>query len=106
VPVDGGLTFSSLTTAADGETTCGVTTVGTPYCWGRNEFGSAGSGGTTSELVPALVSGAPAMVSIDPSAYTTCGLAASGEAVCWGWSGNGVLGTGSSQYILEPVRVQ
>jgi len=106
VPVSGGLTFSSLTTAADGWTTCGVTTVGTPHCWGRNEFGTAGSGGVTDEPVPTPVFGAPAMISIDPSAHATCGLATSGDAVCWGWSGTGVLGTGSSQYILEPVRVQ
>lgn len=40
-PVSGGIQFSTI--AAGGSTTCGISTVGTAYCWGANEQGNVGS---------------------------------------------------------------
>lgn len=34
---------------------CGVTTTGLTYCWGRNTFGQLGNGSLTSSPVPVLV---------------------------------------------------
>ena len=53
-PVAGGLTFTSV--SAGGFHTCGVTTDGTTYCWGRNEDGQLGNP-AASHTTPTAVSG-------------------------------------------------
>jgi hypothetical protein len=53
VPVSGGLAFRSLTAARFH--TCGVTTAGSGYCWGRNDVGALGDGTTTTSFVPVRV---------------------------------------------------
>src|SRR5207244_12949888 len=50
-----GLTFSQLSVGY--LQTCGVTTSGAAYCWGRNSNGQLGDGTTTDHTSPALVLG-------------------------------------------------
>lgn len=52
-PVRGGLRFQLLD-AGDGHT-CGVTTGGEAYCWGRNNWGQLGDGSLASASVPQRV---------------------------------------------------
>lgn len=54
-PVPGGLAFSLLQTGTD--LTCGLTTGGQAYCWGRNTSGEVGDGTTVERLVPTQVLG-------------------------------------------------
>src|SRR5438093_9846733 len=58
-PVAGGLTFAMLSAGnnAAGGHTCGVTTSGATYCWGRNANGQLGDGTTTDRLVPTPIAG-------------------------------------------------
>lgn len=62
------LTFAAV--SAGGEHTCGFTTSGAAYCWGRPFSGELGDGANDRQLKPVAVSG-----------VTT-----SGAAYCWGTS--------------------
>src|SRR5256886_16569651 len=74
VAVVGGLRFSVL--SAGGEQTCGVTTGGTAYCWGDNNFGELGDGTRTSRLRPVRVQGGLSFTAIRTALMHTCGVAA------------------------------
>ena len=83
------LVFASV--SAGGYHTCGVTTDGTTYCWGRNEDGQLGNpeaGHTT----PAAVSGGLTFVSVSAGAFHTCGVTTDGMTYCWGRNDGGQLG--------------
>jgi hypothetical protein len=54
-PVSGGLTFASI--SAGTQHTCGLTSSGALYCWGRNEEGELGDGTDTNRAVPTRVTG-------------------------------------------------
>jgi hypothetical protein len=75
--------FASL--AAGVEHTCGLTSQGTAWCWGRNEGGELGIGSQDSSAhpVPLSVAGSQPFTSLDAAA-TTCGLAPAGQVYCWG----------------------
>ncbi len=53
-PVVGALTFANVDAGA--YHTCGVTTAGETYCWGRNDSGQVGDGTTSNRDAPRLVS--------------------------------------------------
>ena len=57
VPVIGGLQFSALSAALNGNHTCGMTIGGKAYCWGFNFFAQLGDGTTTNRSTPVAVSG-------------------------------------------------
>lgn len=54
-PVSGSLVFASI--SASGQQTCGVTTAGALYCWGRNEEFELGDGTNVNRAVPTRVAG-------------------------------------------------
>jgi alpha-tubulin suppressor-like RCC1 family protein len=85
VLVKGGHTWASIST--QGFTTCGVTTDGDGYCWGRNQYGQLGTGSTNEGAdsgYPVLVNGGHTWVSISRGFSTTCGVTTAGEGYCWG----------------------
>jgi alpha-tubulin suppressor-like RCC1 family protein len=59
VVVAGGLTFKAIT-AGIALYSCAITTADTVYCWGKNDVGQLGNGGTNSSAMPVAVSGWPA----------------------------------------------
>lgn len=97
VAVAGGLSFATLTAAADH--TCGVTSSGTAYCWGWNSMGELGTGDTISHATPIPVA-APVPFSTLTAGGSlwsrTCGLTSAGTAYCWGSRSSGQLGVGDS----------
>jgi alpha-tubulin suppressor-like RCC1 family protein len=102
--VSGGLTFAALVTGKD-YFTCGLTTSGAAYCWGRNEFGQLGDGTTANRTVPVPVLGAQTFVAVVAGYYHACGLTANGDAYCWGNNSLGQLGDGTFIAHLNPVLV-
>jgi len=91
VPVAGVLKFASL--SAGRRHTCGVTTAGTAYCWGANEFGQIGARTTqgcglverfSCTQSPVAVTGALKFASVNASDVYTCGLTPEGTVYCWG----------------------
>jgi len=93
-PVSGGLKFTSLATGTTYGYVCGVTTNGTPYCWGNASDGELGNNYPYGvDSTPQLVSGGLALDSITALATPgACGLTAAGAAWCWGANGAGELG--------------
>lgn len=86
--VAGSLSFASV--SAGGEHTCGVTTAGAAYCWGRNFHGQLGNGTTNNQTSPTPVSGGLAFASVAADGEQTCGVTTNNAAYCWGFKGSGL----------------
>src|SRR2546428_7623783 len=100
VPVAGELSFVSV--SAGGFFTCGVTTAGAAYCWGRNIDGQLGDVSKSDSKTPVLVAGGLSFVSVSAGGSRTCGLTSIGAAYCWG---AGLLGDGRTEGSSQPVAV-
>ena len=101
VPVTTGLRWASLT-AGPGRT-CGLTPVGTAYCWGYNGDGELGTGSTATSATPVAVSGGFRFSMLATGGYHTCGLTLTGAIYCWGLNRFGQLGDGSFSDSWVPV---
>jgi alpha-tubulin suppressor-like RCC1 family protein len=95
VRVEGGLAFAVI--SAGNNFTCGVTTVGTAYCWGAGAQGQLGTGNQVSADRPErVVSEGVAFLTISAGYSHACAVARNGSAYCWGSNAGGRLGTGAS----------
>ena len=80
--------------------TCGVTSSGRAFCWGKNSSAELGSGqaSTVDEDAPRPVDmsalGDDLFISLNAGEHFTCGLTVRGHAYCWGGGGAGQLGVG------------
>ncbi len=107
VSVSGGLSFATVRTGFYSHT-CGVTTDGDAYCWGSNDAGQLGDGGSADSTVPvAVAAGADTTFAVvtRPGSSFSCGLTTDGSAFCWGGNWSGQLGDGSFTDRATPVRV-
>lgn len=124
----GPVTFSAIT--AGDEHTCGLTTLGTIYCWGDNRSGQlglgSGDGPDVCEEVIGVVAGdvtfdtilvACSVVprplrlpitfeSLDAGLDHTCGIATKGGLICWGGNGYGQVGDGTDLRRGAPAAVK
>ena len=97
--VTGGHLFDSV--SAGGNHTCGITTDGKAYCWGRGGKGQLGSMGADltqdyREYEPLPVAGNHTFESVSAGEEHTCGITTDGEAYCWGSASHGRLVNGSA----------
>ena len=113
----GSLVFVSL--AAGEYHTCGITTTGAAYCWGRNDYGQLGDGTRTAQTAPVAVTGGLGFRSLSVGELFTCGVVAPlgtpgvqssqpGVLYCWGDNVFGQLGQGTAVNnapALAPVKV-
>ena len=102
VAVLGDLSFRALT--GGGYHTCGVTTAGAAYCWGRNEAGQLGNGSNSNVSEPVAVTGGLTFSTLIAGENHTCGMAADG-VYCWGANNRGQLGNGTTVASAVPTRV-
>lgn len=97
--------FASL--SAGGSHSCGVTTAGTAYCWGENDYGELGVGGWLYHVSSPLgVSGITfGSGSVAAGDLHSCGLSNAGVAYCWGDDNGGELGDGklTTDSFPDPV---
>ncbi len=92
--VTGSYIYQSVSAGRDH--TCGLTTTGDAYCWGRNVAGQLGTGAKTDcESAPAPVTGGHTFQAVSAGEFHTCGLTTTWDVYCWGYNGFGQLGTGT-----------
>ncbi len=89
--------------SAGGEHSCGLTTLGTAYCWGSWVFGDSAvrHGSSRPEAVP----GGLRFTTVSAGWDHTCGLTAAGAAYCWGDNSLGELGDGTRTNTPATVPV-
>jgi alpha-tubulin suppressor-like RCC1 family protein len=87
--------------------TCAIKNNGNVYCWGLNNTGQVGTGGTTCSGVACVNRPRLVMVArkVDAGADHTCALDLNGAAYCWGNSNYGQLGNGNYGYQPQPIPV-
>jgi len=113
VAVTGGRKFAALVTGGDYhyfyDHTCGVTSGGTVYCWGKmpseSYAGELGTGADTSSAEPVAVSGGLSFTTMAVGSSITCGLTGTGTAYCWGANRTGNLGDGTLTNRNVPTPV-
>lgn len=102
--IAGGLSFATVT-AAEGDHTCGLTSAGDAYCWGRNASGELGDGTTTNEPTPTPVDGGLQFTHLAAGGAHTCGITLSGVTYCWGNNAYYQLGDGTTTNRSVPMKV-
>lgn len=90
VQVAGGQAFVAV--AAGQAHSCGLSTAGQVFCWGRNDRGQLGDGTQTSSRVPVQVVHPATFKAVSTGDAHSCALALAGELFCWGDNGRGQLG--------------
>lgn len=121
--VIGGINFKSIYPSRSntvGQSTCGVATDGTAYCWGLNHHGQLGSvvQGTcpnftpdstgqfpACNVTPAPVPGLPPVAVIIPAIDHSCAITVAKSVVCWGDNSLGQLGDGTATSRATPQPV-
>ena len=118
------VTFAAL--SSGGDHSCGLTTTGTAFCWGNDDYGALGASiaidftrclfldvaNVPCSAAPIGVTGglgfAAISAGIDRDGGSTCALTASGTAYCWGQNGLGELGNGTTDgdFHVVPTLVR
>ena len=92
--------------SAGGAHTCGITTGGDGYCWGRNSYGRLGDGTEIDRILPVeIASGQYDWASISAGDMYTCGVTTSGSGYCWGRNNYGQIGDGTEAETSLPTSV-
>jgi alpha-tubulin suppressor-like RCC1 family protein len=80
--------------------------MGDVWCWGANDVGQFGNGGTTGSTVPVMGAAIMNVTALSGSngGDFACAVS-SGIAYCWGDNGSGQLGNGTKISSLTPVPV-
>jgi len=104
VPVQGGLTFLSL--SAGHFFNCAVaTTGGAAYCWG-NGGGGLGNGSDLASSTPVAVAGSLSFTSVSAGGEHACGAVSTSPGLaCWGRNGFGQVGDGTTVNSNTPVLI-
>jgi alpha-tubulin suppressor-like RCC1 family protein len=98
VPGSGWYLQGSNDPAVDNDArSCGITTDGKAYCWGR--------GPAVYSLIPVAVPGGRLYRFITSGEEHNCGVAMSRAIFCWGSNPNGELGTGNTTSSTTPVKI-
>ena len=91
---------------ANGGHSCALLSGGGVNCWGGNQAGQLGDGGTSERRVPVAVLGLPeSATALAVGGSHTCALLQSGGVACWGGNLRGQLGNGTTIDQKTPVLV-
>ena len=101
----GGLVFKAVSSGGN-EYVCALTSGGSAYCWGSNNYYQLGTTTVTGDSVPIAVTGGLFFTSIATGGDHSCGIATTGM-YCWGDDGSGELGDGNNAtFTATPVAVK
>ncbi len=84
--------------------TCGIKTDRSAWCWGYNQHGQAGTGGSIVSY-PQRIGAESDWASISPGYDATCGVRANHTLWCWGDNTDGQLGVPSPTSSAVPIQV-
>lgn len=82
---------------------CGILLDDSIRCWGRNNYGSAGTGNTTPVKVLNNPDPGQTYLAISTGRYFTCGVTSGNKLKCWGDNTDGNLATGNITTSLTPI---
>jgi hypothetical protein len=88
------------------DSSCGIRSDGSLWCWGSNQFGQLGSDPSDTPVTEPTRVGAStdwAQISIDT--FSACALKMDRSLWCWGRNAEGQLGLGDTQDRYEPTQV-
>ncbi|MBO9664231.1 hypothetical protein [Dokdonella sp.] len=101
-----GLSSAVTSITAGRRHSCALTSAGAVKCWGSNERGQLGDGGTTDSPQPVDVVGLQSgVVAVAANGYGTCVVTSAGAAKCWGDNTYGQVGDGTTNEAHVPVEV-
>jgi alpha-tubulin suppressor-like RCC1 family protein len=97
VALPGSLSLRSISSGAD--YACGLTTLGTAYCWGADAAGNLGNGTHDTQIhAPSTVVGGTSWQTLSAGEDMTCGVASTGDAYCWGSNLYDLVANGTAIY--------
>ncbi|HSQ29800.1 MAG TPA: protein kinase [Gemmatimonadaceae bacterium] len=94
-----------VTVIAGGMHTCFVGAEGKVFCWGANDRGQLGNGGTTRSASPSVVAIDLRFTTMAAGLSHNCAIARGGSAWCWGANDHGQLGDRTTAQHSMPARV-
>lgn len=89
--------------AAGNQHSC-ATLIGSVYCWGVNDHGQLGDGGTMPSSVP-VANGVNSAIGMDAGNAHSCAVGSDGSVQCWGAGSSGQLGNNAFVDAYSPVGV-
>jgi serine/threonine protein kinase/alpha-tubulin suppressor-like RCC1 family protein len=92
--------------AVGDEFACGLTGSGAVWCWGRNNRGQLGDGGTRNQSNPVQVATDGVFTSIAAGNAHACGITRDGPTICWGDNAKGQVGAGAAGPVPTPVSIE
>jgi alpha-tubulin suppressor-like RCC1 family protein len=92
IPGIPGIPFLQI--AAGAQSTCGVRSDGSLWCWGDNTYGQLRLSGGSARLTPSQLLGQPSQ-EVACGQTHCCGLQTDGTLSCWGFNASGQLGSAS-----------
>ena len=94
------------TVTTGGFHSCGIRTSRQLYCWGRDDSGQVGDGGSNADQAAPVPVGGANWASVDAGVAHTCGLTTTRRVFCWGSDEYGALGDGGADANQSvPVEV-
>jgi serine/threonine protein kinase/alpha-tubulin suppressor-like RCC1 family protein len=93
-----------MTIMTGGLHTCLVSVDGRMFCWGGNDEGQLGTGGSTRLSSPAAVGPELRFTAVAPGLSHSCAIARGGSLWCWGENDHGQLGDRTQTAHASPVR--
>jgi serine/threonine protein kinase/alpha-tubulin suppressor-like RCC1 family protein len=104
-PLTGTVAGTRMRIVTGGRHTCLIAADGRGFCWGGNDRGQLGIGGTARMATPAPIATDQRFTAVAPGLSHSCALDAEGAAWCWGENDRGQLGDRSTTTRVTPVRV-
>jgi alpha-tubulin suppressor-like RCC1 family protein len=101
----GGAPLAFVLLTAGVSHTCGLTSGGSAWCWGRNFEGQLGDGSQETQPTPVQAAGTLTFATLTAEAHHTCGVTTDGTAYCWGLNDKGELGDGTTTFRTTPNPV-
>jgi len=88
--------------SAGSSSTCGLTSAGDVYCWGKNAGGQLGQGDTTDRAEPVRVPLLARALQVDLGYDTACAIDEFRALYCWGENAEGQVGQGDTPHAPAP----